>query len=175
MKETIDTQTNLDLFDFSFSLNSLFTSFGARKKKKCLGRGIGSGKGKTSGRGGKGQTARSGVAMNGFEGGQTPLYRRLPKRGFNNINKIYYKAVSLNDICERIDSNFFKNGNVSFDDILNSSLVRSKKHKVKILGDISDKLKSQINGKLISISAHAVSKKTMNVLESINCSFSIIK
>ncbi len=68
------------------TLNTIKDNLGARQKKKVLGRGIGSGLGKTSGRGGKGQTARSGVAINGFEGGQTPLHRRLPKRGFKNIH-----------------------------------------------------------------------------------------
>src|SRR4051812_8094411 len=67
-------------------LNQIKDNPGARTKKKLLGRGIGSGLGKTSGRGGKGQTARSGVALNGFEGGQNPIYRRLPKRGFVNIH-----------------------------------------------------------------------------------------
>lgn len=70
----------------NIKLNQLKDNPGARVKKKLLGRGIGSGKGKTSGRGGKGQTARSGVALNGFEGGQNPIYRRLPKRGFVNIH-----------------------------------------------------------------------------------------
>jgi len=69
------------------SLVTIKDNKGARQKKKLLGRGIGSGKGKTCGRGGKGQTARSGVAINGFEGGQTPIYRRLPKRGFVNIHR----------------------------------------------------------------------------------------
>jgi len=67
-------------------LNQIKDNPGARTRKKLLGRGIGSGRGKTSGRGGKGQTARSGVALNGFEGGQNPIYRRLPKRGFVNIH-----------------------------------------------------------------------------------------
>lgn len=70
----------------SVKLNQIKDNYGARTKKKLLGRGIGSGLGKTSGRGGKGQTARSGVALNGFEGGQNPIYRRLPKRGFVNIH-----------------------------------------------------------------------------------------
>ncbi len=70
----------------TIKLNQIRDNLGARKKKKLLGRGIGSGLGKTSGRGGKGQTARSGVALNGFEGGQNPIYRRLPKRGFVNIH-----------------------------------------------------------------------------------------
>jgi len=68
-------------------LNNIRDNHGARQKTKLLGRGIGSGLGKTSGRGGKGQTARSGVSLNGFEGGQTPLYRRLPKRGFVNVHR----------------------------------------------------------------------------------------
>jgi large subunit ribosomal protein L15 len=74
-----------------FRLNNIRDNNGARQKTKLLGRGIGSGLGKTSGRGGKGQTARSGVSLNGFEGGQTPIYRRLPKRGFVNIfrSKMY--------------------------------------------------------------------------------------
>lgn len=70
-----------------FKHNELRDNLGARTEKKRVGRGIGSGLGKTSGRGGKGQTARSGVALNGFEGGQNPIYRRLPKRGFVNIHK----------------------------------------------------------------------------------------
>jgi len=70
----------------SIKLNQIKDNTGARTRKKLLGRGIGSGLGKTSGRGGKGQTARSGVALNGFEGGQNPIYRRLPKRGFVNIH-----------------------------------------------------------------------------------------
>jgi len=72
--------------DMTIKLNQIRDNLGARTKKKLLGRGIGSGLGKTSGRGGKGQTARSGVALNGFEGGQNPIYRRLPKRGFVNIH-----------------------------------------------------------------------------------------
>src|SRR5690606_32040907 len=77
---------------------------GSRKKRKCIGRGIGSGKGKTSGRGGKGQTARSGVAINGFEGGQMPLYRRLPKRGFNKPNRKEFAELTLGKLQQAIDS-----------------------------------------------------------------------
>lgn len=71
----------------TFKLNTIKDRPGARQARKVVGRGLGSGLGKTSGRGGKGQTARSGVSINGFEGGQTPLYRRLPKRGFVNIHR----------------------------------------------------------------------------------------
>ncbi len=79
-------------------LNTIRDNDGARRPKKLLGRGIGSGKGKTSGRGGKGQTARSGVAINGFEGGQTPIYRRLPKRGFINIHRVHLYELDFDKI-----------------------------------------------------------------------------
>src|SRR5271167_1855044 len=77
---------------------------GARKTRKRIGRGIGSGKGKTSGRGGKGQTARSGVRIKGFEGGQMPLHRRLPKRGFTNVFRVEYAEVNLDRIQQAIDA-----------------------------------------------------------------------
>src|SRR3954454_5454313 len=86
-------------------LNEIRDNPGAHYRAKRIGRGIGSGKGKTSGSGGKGQTARTGVAINGFEGGQTPLHRRLPKRGFNN--KIFqkdYKVVNLGRLQQAIDA-----------------------------------------------------------------------
>jgi large subunit ribosomal protein L15 len=86
-------------------LNEIRDNSGAHYRAKRVGRGIGSGKGKTSGRGGKGQTARSGVAINGFEGGQTPLHRRLPKRGFSN--KIFqkdYKVVNLGRLQQALDA-----------------------------------------------------------------------
>lgn len=82
--------------------NELRDNLGARVKKKRVGRGIGSGLGKTSGRGGKGQTARSGVALNGFEGGQNPIYRRLPKRGFVNIHRQKLFELTLGKIAELI-------------------------------------------------------------------------
>ena len=76
-------------------LNDIRDNAGARLKSKRLGRGIGSGKGKTSGKGVKGQKARTGVSLNGFEGGQLPIYRRLPKRGFTNINRKEYAPLNL--------------------------------------------------------------------------------
>ncbi|HEX5318730.1 MAG TPA: 50S ribosomal protein L15 [Stellaceae bacterium] len=84
-------------------LNEIRDNPGAHYRAKRVGRGIGSGKGKTSGRGGKGQTARSGVAINGFEGGQTPLHRRLPKRGFTNIFRKDYVVVNLGSLQKAID------------------------------------------------------------------------
>ncbi|HVC53987.1 MAG TPA: 50S ribosomal protein L15 [Stellaceae bacterium] len=94
-------------------LNEIKDNDGAHYRAKRLGRGIGSGKGKTSGRGGKGQTARSGVALNGFEGGQTPLHRRLPKRGFNN--KIFqkdYKVVNLGRLQQALEAGMLSAANL---------------------------------------------------------------
>ncbi len=85
-------------------LNQLSDNPGARKKRIRVGRGIGSTKGKTSGRGGKGQTARSGVSIKGFEGGQMPLYRRLPKRGFTNIFRLDFAEVNLGGLQAAIDA-----------------------------------------------------------------------
>lgn len=85
-------------------LNQLRDNPGARKTRITVGRGIGSGKGKTAGRGVKGQKARTGVAIKGFEGGQMPLYRRMPKRGFNNVNTKKYAEVTLETIQGAIDS-----------------------------------------------------------------------
>ena len=85
-------------------LSELSDRPGARKTRRRIGRGIGSGKGKTGGRGGKGQTARAGVAIKGFEGGQMPLHRRLPKRGFNNIFRKEYNEVNLGRVQQAIDA-----------------------------------------------------------------------
>jgi large subunit ribosomal protein L15 len=85
-------------------LNELRDNAGARLTSKRLGRGIGSGKGKTSGKGVKGQKAREGVALNGFEGGQLPIYRRLPKRGFKNIFRKEYAPVNLDALAKAIES-----------------------------------------------------------------------
>jgi large subunit ribosomal protein L15 len=84
-------------------LNQIADNPGARKDRMRVGRGIGSGKGKTSGRGVKGQKARTGVSINGFEGGQTPIYRRLPKRGFNPLNPSAFEAVNIGRLQSAID------------------------------------------------------------------------
>ncbi len=85
-------------------LNEIRDNPGARLKSKRLGRGIGSGKGKTSGKGVKGQKAREGVSLNGFEGGQLPIYRRLPKRGFTNINRKDYAPLNLGTLAAAIEA-----------------------------------------------------------------------
>ena len=114
-------------------LNQLKGSTGAKKKKKLLGRGIASGKGKTCGRGGKGQTARSGVAINGFEGGQTPLYRRLPKRGFRSTNKQLFKIINLYQINYLIRNQKLTQ-DIKLHDFEKLGIFDSKKEKLKILG-----------------------------------------
>jgi large subunit ribosomal protein L15 len=93
-------------------LNTIKDNLGARRKKKVLGRGIASGLGKTSGRGGKGQTARSGVALNGFEGGQNPIYRRLPKRGFVNIHAETKYELDFNKVNLLYKKGLIKSGDV---------------------------------------------------------------
>jgi large subunit ribosomal protein L15 len=85
-------------------LSDIADNAGSRKKRMRVGRGIGSGKGKTSGRGGKGQTARSGVRIKGFEGGQMPLHRRLPKRGFNNVFRLEFVEINLDRLQQAIDA-----------------------------------------------------------------------
>ena len=85
-------------------LNEIRDNPGARLKSKRLGRGIGSGKGKTSGKGVKGQKAREGVSLNGFEGGQLPIYRRLPKRGFHNVNRKEYAPLNLGTLAAAIEA-----------------------------------------------------------------------
>lgn len=104
------------------------------RRKKRVGRGIGSGKGKTCGRGGKGQTARSGVAINGFEGGQMPLHRRLPKRGFSGPKNTVYE-VSVRKLSDLLDSKKLDTGNViSTQDILKAENTSKQFDKVKVIG-----------------------------------------
>ena len=109
-------------------LNELRDNPGARPKFKRLGRGIGSGKGKTSGKGVKGQKAREGVALNGFEGGQLPIYRRLPKRGFKNIFRVEFAPVNLGTIEKALESGKLPAGEpVTEDSLRAAGLVRGGK------------------------------------------------
>ena len=113
-------------------LNEIRDNPGAHYRAKRVGRGIGSGKGKTSGRGGKGQTARSGVALNGFEGGQTPLHRRLPhRRGFTNIFQKEYTIINLGDLATRFESGAV----VTPELLLERRVVSSLRDGLKVLGD----------------------------------------
>lgn len=109
-------------------LNELRDNSGARLRSKRLGRGIGSGKGKTSGKGVKGQKAREGVALNGFEGGQMPIYRRLPKRGFHNLFRKEYAPVNLGALAKAIESGRIDASQPVTEDILRAAgLVRGGK------------------------------------------------
>lgn len=113
-------------------LNELHDNPGATKTKKRIARGPGSGKGKTAGRGIKGQKSRSGVAIKGYEGGQMPLYQRLPKRGFNNPNRKAFAVVNLGLIQKFIDDGKL-NGDITEDSLIASGLVRRKLDGVRVL------------------------------------------
>lgn len=152
---------------FVSQLNTLSDNYGARKKGKALGRGIGSGKGKTSARGGKGQTARSGVAINGFEGGQNPLYRRLPMRGFKNPTRVEYEAVNFAALQEFIDLGKLSPEAIDVEALRKCGLLKGKSARVKVLG--SGVLKQKV-----SIKAHAISKSAQEVLTKLGASFEIV-
>jgi large subunit ribosomal protein L15 len=137
------------------NLSELKTSPGSRRRKKIVGRGIGSGHGKTSTHGGKGQTARRGVSfIRGFEGGQMPLYRRLPKKGFNNAFKKEFVVVNVKDY------NVFSDGqDVKPEDLVAKGIIRNKKYPVKILGDGDLKVKCKIHASACSKQAAEKIKK----------------
>ena len=139
------------------------------KTKIRVGRGIGSGKGKTSGRGVKGQKSRSGVAIKSFEGGQMPLYRRLPKRGFNPIGKKLIAILNLEKIQKYLD-----NKSISSNDLLNSDLLK----KQKIINKNSTKLKILGTGEIkdkINIEADLASKSAIEKIEKIGGSIKLKK
>ncbi len=130
-------------------LHELRDNPGATKSRKRVGRGPGSGKGKTAGRGIKGQSSRSGVAINGYEGGQMPLYQRLPKRGFNKPNRKSYAVVNLGLIQKFVDASKIDGSAPITEDVLVASgLVRRKLDGVRVLakGDVSAKLDIQVTG-----------------------------
>lgn len=141
-------------------LNEIRDNEGARHRKMRIGRGIGSSKGKTGGRGGKGQTARTGVRINGFEGGQTPIHRRLPKRGFNNHTRVEFDTVNTGEIEKAVAS-----GKLSAKDTIDlaalkkAGLLRNASVSVKLLakGDIKAKVKLSVDA--ASAAAKAVVEK----------------
>ena len=139
------------------------------KTKIRVGRGIGSGKGKTSGRGVKGQKSRSGVAIKSFEGGQMPLYRRLPKRGFNPVSKDNIAILNLDKIQSYIDKKNIKSTDILNSDLLKKlSLINKNSVKLKILG--SGVIKDKIN-----IEADLASKSAVEKLEKIGGSIQLKK
>jgi len=116
-------------------LNQISDNEGARRPRKRLGRGIGSGLGKTAGRGGKGQTARSGGAKAGFEGGQMPIYRRLPKRGFNNPFPVEYNEINLGRIQQAVDANKIDaSAPVTLDALVKAGVVSKARAGLRLLG-----------------------------------------
>ena len=150
-------------------MTTLNTKVKINKSKIRVGRGIGSGKGKTSGRGVKGQKSRSGVAIKSFEGGQMPLYRRLPKRGFNPISKEDVAILNLEKIQSYIDKKSIKTTDVLNADTLKKlKLINKNSKKLKILGtgDIKDK---------INIEADLASKSALSKLEKIGGSIQLKK
>jgi len=149
-------------------LNEIRDNAHAKHAKKRVGRGIGSGKGKTSGKGHKGQKARSGVAIKGFEGGQMPLHRRLPKHGFNNIFRKQYSIIGLDVIQNAIDTGKIDEKKPINADVLKENGVITKvRDGIKILGNGS--IKSGIN-----IEVAAVSASAQKAIEKVNGKISII-
>ncbi|MBL4590178.1 MAG: 50S ribosomal protein L15 [Alphaproteobacteria bacterium] len=130
-------------------LNELSPKEGSTKNRIRVGRGIGSGKGKTGGRGVKGQKSRSGVSINGFEGGQMPLYKRLPKRGFNNPFAKRYSAITLKKLQEAIDTKKIDiKKDITEDILVTSKVIRRVRHGVRLLGtgEITSKVNLKITG-----------------------------
>ena len=128
-------------------LNQLQDNPGAHKRRMRVGRGIGCTKGKTCGRGGKGQTARSGVAIKGFEGGQMPIHRRLPKRGFNNHTRVEFDVLTLRDLQVLVDNGTFKAGaTITTQDLRDKGIVPKTSEGVKLLfkGELKAKLSLDI-------------------------------
>ena len=131
-------------------LNELRDNAGAHYRKKRLGRGIGSGKGKTSGKGVKGQKAREGVSLNGFEGGQLPIYRRLPKRGFKNIFRKVYAPINLGTIEKAVaEGRLAADATVTEDSLRKAGLIGSGKvHGVRLLatGELTRAMTIEVSG-----------------------------
>jgi len=135
-------------------MTNLNSTIKVKIKKMRVGRGIGSGKGKTSGRGVKGQKSRSGVAIKSFEGGQMPLYRRLPKRGFNPLKKQKVAILNLDKIQKLIDSKKInKDAQLNLEILKKNNIINKSYNKLKILGSGEIKSKIDLNADSISKSA----------------------
>jgi len=140
-------------------LSDIADNAGSRKKRMRVGRGIGSGKGKTSGRGGKGQTARSGVRIKGFEGGQMPLHRRLPKRGFNNIFRLDFAEINLDRLQQAIDAKLVDvKETVTAESLVKTGVLRRAKDGLRLLG------RGELKAK-IAIEVHGASKSAIAAVE----------
>jgi large subunit ribosomal protein L15 len=149
-------------------LNELADKEGATRNRFRIGRGIGSGKGKTGGRGGKGQTARSGVRIKGFEGGQMPLHRRLPKRGFNNIFALTFNEVNLGRVQTAIDKGVLDvNAVVDAAALIKAGVLRRARDGVRLLG--SGEIKAKVN-----FSVYGASKSAIAAVEKAGGSVTIL-
>ena len=149
-------------------LHELHDNEGATRKKKRIGRGPGSGKGKTGGRGIKGQKSRSGVAIKGYEGGQMPLYQRLPKRGFNNRNSKSFSVVNLGLIEKFIDAGKLDaKAEITEDTLVASGLVRRKRDGIRILA------KGELKSKKLKISVTGASKAAIEAVSKAGGSLTI--
>jgi large subunit ribosomal protein L15 len=138
-------------------LNQIRDNRGARQTPKTVGRGIGSGLGKTSGRGGKGQTARSGVALNGFEGGQTPLHRRIPKRGFTNIFRREFQELNLASLQKAIDDGKLgASETITVKGLVTAGIIRRERDGLRLLGDGKDVFKAKVTIEVAGASKSAV-------------------
>ena len=149
-------------------LNEISDNEGARKGRMRIGRGIGSGKGKTGGRGGKGQTARTGVRIKGFEGGQMPLHRRLPKRGFNNIFALDLNVINLDRIQAAIDRGALDTEDtLDVEALVRAGVLRRAKDGVRLLGRGEIKVPVQF-------SVHGASKSAIAAVEKAGGSVSVL-
>jgi large subunit ribosomal protein L15 len=149
-------------------LTDLADNPGSRKKRMRVGRGIGSGKGKQAGRGGKGQTARSGVRIKGFEGGQMPLHRRLPKRGFNNVFALDLVEINLDRVQGAIDSGKLDaKGVVNAEALVKAGALRRARDGVRLLG------RGEIKAK-VDFEVHGASKSAIAAVEKAGGSVKIL-
>ena len=149
-------------------LSDIADNAGSRKKRMRVGRGIGSGKGKTSGRGGKGQTARSGVRIKGFEGGQMPLHRRLPKRGFNNIFRLDFAEINLDRLQEAVDAKLVDaKETVTVESLVKAGVLRRSGDGVRLLG------RGKITSK-VTVEVHGASKSAIAAVEKAGGSVKIL-
>ena len=149
-------------------LSDIADNAGSRKKRMRVGRGIGSGKGKTSGRGGKGQTARTGVRIKGFEGGQMPLHRRLPKRGFNNVFALKFVEINLDRLQQAIDAKQLDaSATINAETLVKSRVLRRAKDGVRLLG--RGEIKAKVN-----IEVHGASKSAVAAVEKAGGSVKIL-
>ena len=149
-------------------LSDIADNAGSRKKRMRVGRGIGSGKGKQAGRGGKGQTARSGVRIKGFEGGQMPMHRRLPKRGFNNIFRVEFAEINLDRLQDAVDAKAIDaKDTVTAESLVKAGVLRRSKAGVRLLG--RGELKAKLN-----IEVHGASKSAIAAVEKAGGSVKIL-